>query len=65
MNVKDLKLILDYYPDDTEIWVLCEGYGNPMKAEQEDIKLSSELIGPYFSNEKKIVFCLGRNRYEI
>lgn len=42
MNIKELKEILEEYPEDLEVWAFCEGYGNPFPAKREDIKLSWE-----------------------
>lgn len=49
MNIKELKEILNEYKEETEVWVLCEGYGNAFPATRADIKLSRENYGTYDS----------------
>lgn len=49
MNIKELKRVLEEYPENMEVWVLCEGYGNAFPATRADIKLSRENYGTYDS----------------
>lgn len=49
MNIKELKRVLEEYPENMEVWVLCEGYGNAFPATRADIRLSREKHGTYDS----------------
>lgn len=59
MNVKELKRILEEYQEDTEVWVLCEGYGNAFPATRADIKLSREKHRTYDSVKEVLLFGMG------
>lgn len=56
MNIKELKALLEYYPEDLEVWSLCEGYGNAFVTEREDIRLVIENDG----GVRKVVLLIGK-----
>ena len=37
MNVKELKALLDTFPEDLEVWAACEGYGNVFPIKDTDV----------------------------
>lgn len=55
MNIKELKEILNEYKEETEVWVLCEGYGNAFPAKRADIKLSMEKHTTYDSAKEVLL----------
>lgn len=56
MNVKELKALLEIYPDDLEVWSLCEGYGNAFVTDREDVRLETE----YDNGVKKVILLVGK-----
>lgn len=56
MNVKELKKMLEYYPEDLEVWSLCEGYGNAFVTDREDIR----LVTTKDDGVKKVVLLIGK-----
>lgn len=59
MNIKELKEILNEYKEETEVWVLCEGYGNAFPATRADVKLSREKHGTYDSVKEVLLIGMG------
>lgn len=57
MNIKELKEILEEYPEDLEVWALCSGYGNAFPANREDVKLCMER--QYSHEDYKQVLLIG------
>jgi len=59
MNIKELKEILNGYKEETEVWVLCEGYGNAFPATRADIRLSREKHSAYDSVKDVLLLGMG------
>lgn len=57
MNIRDLKIILNQYPETLDVHVLCEGYGNEFPADRADIRL--EPVTDIDGNPK-VVLLIGK-----
>ncbi len=44
MNVKELKALLDTFPEDLEVWAACEGYGNVFPIKDTDVCIEHETM---------------------
>lgn len=56
MNVKELKEMLDLYPDELEVWSFCAGYGNSFPTQREDVSLEIEKDG----EKRKVILLIGQ-----
>lgn len=57
MNIRDLKIILNQYPETLDVHVLCEGYGSEFPAERGDIRLEPSTDS---NGYPKVVLLIGK-----
>ena len=59
MKVKDLKVHLEQFDEDLDVYIACSGYGNLMKGKSEDIHIEAVNVGtfsePYWKDQLVII----------
>ena len=61
MNVKELKDLLDTFPEDLEVWAACEGYGNVFPLEASEVRIEMETMYSTIPAKAVLTIITGRS----
>lgn len=61
MNVKELKTLLDTFPEDLEVWAACEGYGNVFPLKESEVHIEMETMYRSIPPKEVLTIITGRS----
>ena len=61
MNVKELKALLDTFPEDLEVWAACEGYGNVFPLKESEVCIEMETMYNTIPAKEVVTIITGRS----
>lgn len=61
MNVKELKVLLNIFPEDLEVWAACEGYGNVFPIKATDVCIERETMYRDIPPKEVLTIITGRS----